>query len=142
MDETLVERRKVKKSETETYKKPEKTLEKSKKAKPLNKKILLLSSVAPEEAIAEAPLAKAEEVAAQVPVQVPDSTAKKPKTTSKAKKLNFAVETEIKESPNLEGPVPVQPTEVTIIKESETPVVSSKAKKVSSKKKVTLKLEE
>jgi hypothetical protein len=149
MDETLAERKKVKKlvseKATETYKKPEKTLEKSKKAKPLNKKILLLSTAS--EVIDESPIIEEEPVSVPAPVSVPvaDTKAKKPR----AKKLNFVLDTEVKEDaanpPNLENetkPVSVQPTEVTIIKESETPVPTTKAKKVSSKKKVTLKLEE
>jgi hypothetical protein len=139
MDETLVERRKVKKIESEkvseTYKKPEKKLEKSKKAKPLNKKILLLSAAT--EAIDEAP--------APASVPVADSKAKKPRE----KKLNFVLDTEVKadavnppDFADEDKQVSVQPTEVTIIKESETPAVTTKAKKVSTKKKVTLKLEE
>jgi len=81
----------------------------------------------------------------QFQFQSPIQRQKKPR----AKKLNFVLDTEVKEDaanpPNLENetkPVSVQPTEVTIIKESETPVPTTKAKKVSSKKKVTLKLEE
>jgi hypothetical protein len=100
--------------------------EKSKKAKPLNKKILLLSTAS--EAIDEN--LNVEDIKEEVPAPAPSITTKKPR----AKKLNFVIETE-------EPYAPVQPTEVTIIKESETPGPSTKAKKVTSKK-VTLKLEE
>jgi hypothetical protein len=149
MDEMLVERKKERKSASEKvaekYKKPEKTLEKSKKAKPLNKKILLLSTAT--EAIDESPIVEEQEkepepAPAPVPAPVIDSKAKKPR----AKKLNFVLDTEVKaDAVNPEDEdkqVSIQPTEVTIIKESETPVPTTKAKKTSSKKKVTLKLEE
>jgi len=132
IDETLVERRKVKKSELEksakeSYK-PAKTLEKSKKAKPLNKKILLLSTAA--ETIDENPAV--EEVLVSLPAPTQNLKVKKPR----AKKLNFVLEPEAKAEDE------VQPTEVTIIKESETPASTGKAKKVASKKKVTIKLDE
>jgi len=151
MDEMLVERKKERKSASEKvaekYKKPEKTLEKSKKAKPLNKKILLLSTAT--EAIDESPIVEEQEkepepapAPAPAPAPVIDSKAKKPR----AKKLNFVLDTEVKaDAANPEDEdkqVSIQPTEVTIIKESETPVPTTKAKKTSSKKKVTLKLEE
>jgi hypothetical protein len=138
VDESFVERKKVKKMESEkgadVYKKalPKASLtEKSKKAKPLNKKILLLSTAT--EAIDENPDVEEikEEVVQEVPPQVPAPAiiTKKPR----AKKLNFVIETDI--------PAPAQPTEVTIIKESETPGPATKAKKVASKK-LKLKLEE
>jgi hypothetical protein len=139
VDESFVERKKVKKMESEkgaeVYKKalPKASLtEKSKKAKPLNKKILLLSTAT--EAIDENPDVeeiKEEVVPPQVPPQVsaPAIITKKPR----AKKLNFVIETDL--------PVSAQPTEVTIIKESETPGPATKAKKVASKK-LKLKLEE
>jgi len=143
IDDSLVERKKIKKMESEKgaeaykkEKKSEKTLEKSKKAKPLNKKILLLSTAT--EAIDENPVV--EEIKEVVEE---DPTAKVKK--SRAKKLNFVLDTEaapaaIKEEEETQAPV--QPTEVTIIKESETPAPVLKAKKPASKKKVTLKLEE
>ncbi len=138
VDESFVERKKVKKMESEkgaeVYKKalPKASLtEKSKKAKPLNKKILLLSTAT--EAIDEKPDVEEikEEVVQEGPSQVPPPAimTKKPR----AKKLNFVIETDL--------PAPAQPTEVTIIKESETPGSATKAKKVASKK-LKLKLEE
>ena len=149
VDESFVERKKEKKSETEKgaevykkEKKPEKTLEKSKKAKPLNKKILLLSSAT--EAIDDAPALQEQEPPALQEQEAPASAikAKKPR----AKKLNFVLETEAKEEvvpvAEEESVPAAQPTEVTIIKESETPIQAPKTKKAASKKKVTLKLEE
>jgi hypothetical protein len=135
MDEMLVERKKERKSASEKlvekYKKPEKTLEKSKKAKPLNKKILLLSTAT--EAIDEVPEPETEPEpepeTVSTPAPVIDSKAKKPR----AKKLNFVLDTEVKaDAVNPEDEdkqVSIQPTEVTIIKESETPVPTTKAKK-------------
>jgi hypothetical protein len=142
VDESFVERKKVKKMESEkgadVYKKalPKASLtEKSKKAKPLNKKILLLSTAT--EAIDENPDVEdiKEEVVQEVPPQVPQQVPPPAIITKKprAKKLNFVIETDL--------PAPAQPTEVTIIKESETPGPATKAKKVASKK-LKLKLEE
>jgi hypothetical protein len=146
VDESFVERKKVKKMESEkgaeVYKKalPKASLtEKSKKAKPLNKKILLLSTAT--EAIDENPDVEeikeevVQEVPPQVPQQVPPQVSAPAIITKKprAKKLNFVIETDL--------PAPAQPTEVTTIKESETPGPATKAKKVASKK-LKLKLEE
>jgi hypothetical protein len=147
IDDSLIERKKVKKMESEkvaeTYKKdkkPEKTLEKSKKAKPLNKKILLLSTAT--EAIDEPHEVEDIKEVVEVPVPTQEAKSKKPR----AKKLNFVLETEEKEQPipveNEEAHPALQPTEVTIIKESETQAPAPKAKKIASKKKATLKLEE
>lgn len=139
IDDTLVEIRKAKQSEkiADTYKKDkktEKTLEKIKKAKPLNKKILLLSAAA--ETVDENPVV--EEIKAQEVEEVVVQKAKK----TRAKKLNFVIESDVQEEKEPEMALEVEkPTEVTIIKESETPAPASKIKKVS-KKKTTLKLEE
>jgi hypothetical protein len=111
IDETHVEKKKVKKEEFAEFKskkitKSEKTLEKGKKARPLNKKIMLLSTAT--EAIDEMPKPELQ----QDVVQQEDVAQQ------------------------------VEPTEVTIIKESDVPIKVPKAKKQVAKKKVTLQIEE
>jgi len=149
IDETVTERKvsripitpakkPVKKSE-----KAEKTLE-HKKARPLNKKIMLLAAT---EAIDETPAQELDIV--EKPAEV-EKKAKKPR----AKKVVLAVESETKEQAKenaedakekaleeQQNEKEVVETEGTVIKESETPTPAPK-KKAASKKKVTLKLEE
>jgi len=146
IDDTVAER-KVSRTPLATAKKPakksEKTLE-NKKARPLNKKIMLIAA---SEAIDEVP---EQEKELDIVVEKPEE--KKTKK-SRAKKVVLAVESETKEQAKenaeelkekaleeQQNEKEVVETEGTIIKESETP--AQKPKKTASKKKVTLKLEE
>jgi hypothetical protein len=67
---------------------------------------------------------------------------KKARPLNKKIMLLSAATEAIDEAPLQEEPVPQKQTEVTIIKESETAIPSDKKKKVATKKKVTLKIEE
>jgi hypothetical protein len=113
IDETVSERKQSYKTDSPVIK-PKKATAPSKKAKPLNKKILLISTVT--ESVETVPSTK-------VVLNI------EPELTK------IVTEKEKDEKPVEE--VAPQPTEVTIIKESAIP-----KKKVVSKKKVTLKLEE
>lgn len=149
IDETVTER-KVSRVPLAPAQKPAKKTEKTlehKKARPLNKKILLLAAT---EAIDESePAAPELDIVIEKPATHVEKKSRKPR----AKKVVLAVESEtkehakenaddVKEKAALEeqqNEKEVVETEGTIIKESETPVPK---KKSASKKKITLKLEE
>ena len=147
IDETISERKVVKKREIVSIKskitKPEKIPEKSKKARPLNKKIMLLSS-----AIEPTDEPNIGEPTAENPVdekpQMGEKEAILEKTKrTRTKKVNPASELVDAIKTDVQQPEQ-QPTEVTIIKESETPGAGApeKVKKPVLKKKVTLKIED
>ena len=154
IDDTVTERKVSRASVVPTpvkkpAKKSEKTLER-KKARPLNKKIMLIAA---SEAIDE-PEEKPEpepEPEVNIVVEKPAAVEKKARKP-RAKKVVLAVNSETKEQAKenaeevkekaleeQQNEKEVYETEGTIIKESETPALKKKA---ASKKKVTLKLEE
>jgi hypothetical protein len=153
IDDTVTERKVSRASVIPTQvkkpaKKSEKTLER-KKARPLNKKIMLIAA---SEAIDDAPEAEVEpEPEVNIVVEKPAAVEKKARKP-RAKKVVLAVNSETKEQAKenaeevkekaleeQQNEKEVYETEGTIIKESETPAPKKKA---ASKKKVTLKLEE
>jgi len=154
IDDTVTERKVSRASVVLTpvkkpAKKSEKTLER-KKARPLNKKIMLIAA---SEAIDE-PEEKPEpepEPEVNIVVEKPAAVVKKVRKP-RTKKVVLAVDSETKEQAKenaeevkekaleeQQNEKEVYETEGTIIKESETPALKKKA---ASKKKVTLKLEE
>ena len=157
IDDTVAERKVSRVSPTimpvkKPAKKTEKTLE-NKKARPLNKKIMLIAA---SEEIDEVPKLEPELEPEVEKKQATDLEKPEENKTKKprAKKVVLAVESETKEQAkeNAEetkekaleeqkNEKEVVETEGTIIKESETPAPAPK-KKSASKKKVTLKLEE
>ena len=163
IDETVAERKVTRANQGEAYvkksskpAKPAKTLE-NKKARPLNKKIVL---VAASEAIDSVPEEKEKEVEAKEEVEtkevapVPTLTVEKKPRKPRAKKL--VLEPDVKEKPIVaedtdvasaapgaveeeKEVVSLPQTEGTIIKESETPAPAAKK---ATKKKLKFKIDE